>query len=276
MIVDGHAHVWALDPATYPWQPTFGFVPTEAATPDELQAAMDRHGVGHAVLVQPSAYGPDHRFLLETVRRQPGRFLAIGLVDPSDPADTAAATSLVREKSCVGLRVNLALDLRRAAEQADGAGWAGLDALGAPICLRATPAHHELAKAILGRHRGIRVVIDHMGLPEPDRLAEAAGRLAELAAFEHCWLKVAGLARFSRSGPPYRDTWPVVRAALRSFGSSRLTWGSDFPSGDGAAGYRAAIEAIESMPFFSASDRQRLLSGTAHDLWGLPAPASTP
>jgi predicted TIM-barrel fold metal-dependent hydrolase len=114
-----------------------------------------------------------------------------------------------------------------------------------------------------------------MGLPEPDRLQEAAERLGELAAFEQCWLKVAGLARFSRAGSPYRDTWPVVRAALRSFGSARLTWGSDFPSGDGAAGYRAAIEAIESMPFLSASDRHRILCDTARDLWGVPAPAST-
>jgi predicted TIM-barrel fold metal-dependent hydrolase len=276
VITDGHAHVWTIDTDDYPWRPTFGYVPTEEAAPGDLLAAMDRHGVGHALLVQPSAYGRDHRFMLDTVRAHSKRFLAIGLVDPCDPVDTAAAELLVRDSGCVGLRVNLSLNSRAAAAQARGSGWAALEALDVPVCIRATPAHHELVKGLLERHRRLRLVVDHLGLPEPDRLVSAAGRFAELAQYEQCWLKVAGLARFSRSSPPYRDTWPVVRAALRSFGSSRLVWGSDFPATDGADGYQASIEAIESMPFLTSLDRDRLLSESSHELWGVPAGTSAP
>ncbi len=265
-VIDGHAHVWTLDTATYPWQPTFGFVPGEAALPDSLLAAMDEHGVARAILVQPSAYGPDHRFLLDTVQRHPDRFLPVGLVDPAESADVALAASLARD-GCVGMRVNLSLDLRHASEQADARGWQALMALGLPICLRATPGHHELVTRILARHRDLPIVIDHLGLPEPDRHAAAIERFGDLARFEHCYLKVAGLARLSVASPPYRDVWPLIEAALRVFGASRLLWGSDFPATDPGIGYLAPIRAMECMSFIRETDREQMMAGTARELW---------
>jgi predicted TIM-barrel fold metal-dependent hydrolase len=266
-IIDAHAHVWTLDTATYPWQPTFGFVPTDAALPDSLLAAMDQHGVAHAILVQPSAYGRDHRFLLDTVHRHPDRFLPVGLVDPADSADSAIAASLVHD-GCVGLRVNLSLDLHRATVQADASGWESLAGLGVPICLRATPAHHELVMRILARHRELSIVIDHLGLPEPDRQAVAIERFTDLAGFEGCYLKIAGLVRLSAASAPYRDVWPLVEAAVRVFGASRLVWGSDFPATDPAIGYLAPIQAMECMSFIRETDRKQMMAGTARELWG--------
>jgi predicted TIM-barrel fold metal-dependent hydrolase len=274
VVVDAHAHVWVIDPISYPWQPTFGFVPDEAATPDDLLLAMDRHDVAFGLLVQPSAYGPDHRFLLDTVRAHSARFLPIGLVDPADPSSTDAAESLVRDEGCVGLRVNLSLDVARAEEQANGSSWDLLESLDVPISLRAGAAHHALVKRILTRHRALRLVVDHLGLPEASHLDEAGERLAEIARFDQSRLKLAGFGLASRTGPPYRDTWPLVRSALRAFGPSRLVWGSDFPAGGVAAGYEGAVEAMESMPFLSAADRARIMGQTALELWGSPRPVS--
>jgi L-fuconolactonase len=270
VLVDGHAHIWTIDPAAYPWQPTFGFVPTEEAPPDALITTMDRLRIAWAVLVQPSAYGTDHRFMFDAIDRHPDRFVGVGLVDTAEHGAVAAAARLVREGGCVGLRVNLALDLDRARRQADPVSWSGLGSLGVPICLRATAAHHELAKLILGRNPMLRVVIDHLELPEPGDLGGAAERIAELAAFDNCSLKIAGLARASADGPPYRDLWPLIRSALRSFGSSRLVWGSDYPAARPESGYAASVQAIASMPFLNRPDRDRVMSGTSAELWGQP------
>lgn len=264
-VVDSHAHVWSLDPDAYPWQPTFGYVPTAPAQPDALLASMDACGVGQAILVQPSVYGSDHRFLLTTVREHPDRFLPIGLVDPADPAVIEDAGSLV-EAGCVGLRVNLSSDSRRAMRQANAPAWTALSSLGVPICLRATPGHHELVLEILRRHSSTRFIVDHLGLPEPGAPAAAIRRLAELARFEHCWLKVAGLAQLSACAPPHRDVWPLVRAAIGLFGVSRLIWGSDFPNAD----YRASVHLIRCMPLMTGAERHRLMAGTSRELWGLP------
>lgn len=275
MIVDAHAHVWTIDPARYPWQPTFGFVPSDDALPEDLLQSMDRHDVEYTVLVQPSAYGSDHRFLLDTVRANPARFVAVGLVDPADAADTVRAVRLVRDGACVGLRINLSLDLREAGRQAEGSGWDELEALGIPLCVRVTPAHRELLLLILGRDGSSRIVVDHLGLPALGRLAHAAESLEELARFERCCLKVAGLARFSQEPAPYRDTWPLVHAAFRAFGSSRLVWGSDFPDGGVSEGYQGAIRAMQSMPFLNAADRTRLMSQTTRELWRSPGVGGT-
>ena len=274
MIVDGHAHIWTIDPGVYPWQPTFGIVPTEQAPPEPLISIMDRRDVDWTVLVQPSAYGGDHRFLLEATQRWPDRFVAIGLVDPAEPATVTAAANLVQPGACVGLRVNLSLDLGRALRQASAESWSDLETLGVPICLRITPAHHNLARLILGRHPGLRIVIDHLGLPDAVHLAAAADRLTELAAFDNALLKIAGLARCSGSGPPFRDTWRLIEAAVRSFGASRLLWGSDYPGAEPDLAYKAALDATESalasMPFVSTADRDRVMAGTSLELWGRP------
>jgi predicted TIM-barrel fold metal-dependent hydrolase len=259
-IVDSHAHVWALD--AYPWQPSFGIVPEQPALPEMLLREMDRGGVSHAILVQPSAYGPDHRFLLDTVRAHPDRFLPVGLVDPADPVDVAALV----EAGCVGLRVNLALDLDRAAAQAHAPAWAALEAAAVPICLRGGPAHLALVEAILDRHPGTTFVVDHLALPEPGRPLAAICAIRRLSAFAHCRLKVAGLDRLTSGNGPHRELWPVVQAAIGMFGPSRLIWGSDFPN----ANYRSSVRAIEGMPFITPAERHQIMAGTACELWGVP------
>lgn len=268
-IVDGHAHVWTNDNA-YPWQPTFGYTPTAAASPESLLADMDRAGVAHAVLVQPSVYGSDHRFLFDTVCAHRDRFLPLGLVDPADPASAGCAYSLVQDGGCIGIRVNLSPDVARARTQARGSGWTEFDALEVPICVRAETCHHELVTGILADHPQLRVVVDHLGLPDPRRPTQTKIHLAELARFQNCWLKIAGLARLSKLAPPYRDLWTVIREALQRFGASRLVWGSDFPVVDPEIGYVASIEAIESMSFMTGAERDKMMSGTSRELWGVP------
>ena len=269
MIIDGHAHVWALDSAAFPWQPSFGYVPSAAAPTEGLLSAMDAIGVEYAILVQPSVYGGDHRFLLKTVQQHPSRFLPIGLVDPVASRAGESAAALV-SAGCVGLRVNLSLDLQEATAQATDAAWAELEKLEVPICVRATPAHHELVKGILTRIPRLPLIVDHLGLPDVCRVADGVKRLAELASFGRCWLKIAGLARLSKETPPYRDLWPLVHSALERFGSSRLLWGSDFPGAVPSGSYAAELRAIESMPFIGASDRERMMAGTSLELWGSP------
>jgi L-fuconolactonase len=269
-IVDSHSHVWTLDTAAYPWQPTFGFVPTETAPPDELLGAMDRHGVVHTILVQPSAYGSDHRFLWDALREAPARFSAIGLVDPDDRGSPALAADLV-QAGCIGFRVNLSLDLSTAERQAGAATWSQLGSLGVPICLRAIPGHQAQVKRIVAGLPETQFVVDHLGLPEPGETG-AIERLGELARFDNCMLKIAGVWRASALDPPYRDTWPTLSAALELFGPSRLVWGSDYPAVRPDRGYGDAIAAMRALPFMSAEDLEMVMAGTARRCWLLPDP----
>jgi L-fuconolactonase len=273
VIVDAHAHVWSSDPARYPWHPTFGYVPGTPATPRALLARMDALGVQIALLVQPSVYGDDHRFLLDTIAAHPGRFMPIGQVDPSEPASVANGRDLVAGAGVVGLRVIFARDVRQAAGQATAPGWGELVTLGVPICLRVMPEHHHLAIALLRAYPTVAFVIDHLGLPDRPGAPEAAARLAELARFANCYLKLAGLARLRGDTEPPSAVWPLVRAAVDSFGSSRLVWGSDFPGVGERDALDTAIADLAAVPSLSPADRQTVMGRTAVQLWALPEPA---
>jgi len=270
MVVDSHAHVWDMHSDSYPWQPSFNYVPTFAASPKDLLDAMDDVGVDYAILVQPSIYGYDHRFLLDTVQTHRDRFLPLGLIDPARPEAPTELAGLV-EQGCVGVRVNLSLDADEAASQMARDAWARLETLGVPVCVRATPAHHGLVTEILTRFPRLDVVIDHLELPDPGGIREAIERLAELAGYERCVIKVAGLARLSRASAPFPDLWPVVEAAFELFGPSRLLWGSDFPGADSGYAYVDELEAIQAMPFVSADNGRIVMSVTPRRLWGEPA-----
>ena len=65
MIVDSHAHVWSSDILFYPWSPILAHVPPPSvpAPVEVLVDDMDRAKVDKVVLVQPSVYGWDNRYL---------------------------------------------------------------------------------------------------------------------------------------------------------------------------------------------------------------------
>jgi L-fuconolactonase len=230
---------------------------------------MDEHGVAHTLLVQASAYGSDHRFLLAAVGEHPARFSAIGLIDPQEPGSTELAASLIAA-GCLGFRVNLALDLGIAERQTEAETWRQLAALGVPICLRSTPSHQEHVKRIVARHPDTQFVVDHLVLPEPGSGNEAVERFRELARFDNCLLKLAGVWRASAVGPPFEDAWPILSAALELFGSSRLVWGSDYPAVHPDDGYPAAIAAMQALPFLNGDDLARVMADTARAVWNLP------
>jgi predicted TIM-barrel fold metal-dependent hydrolase len=93
VIVDSHMHVWANDIATFPfahpYDPNFK-APPVAGTFEMLTEEMDRHEINHAVLVQVIYYGWDNRYVAHCVKREPKRFRAQGLIDPTGP-DVAAS-----------------------------------------------------------------------------------------------------------------------------------------------------------------------------------------
>ena len=52
--------------------------------------------------------------------------------------------------------------------------------------------------------------------------------LRELLRDDHVWVKVSGIDRISRAGPPYADAVPFARA-LVEVGPTACVWGTDWP-----------------------------------------------
>ena len=101
LAVDCHAHVF-LRALTF--APGRRYTPDYDAPLESYLARLDRHGLSHGILVQPSFLGTDNSYLLRALAACPARLRGIAVVP--DDAPRAALDALDRA-GIVGLRLNL-------------------------------------------------------------------------------------------------------------------------------------------------------------------------
>src|SRR5690606_41141979 len=76
--VDTHAHIFRQD---LPIVPNRRYSPDYDAPVERYLEHLDRHGLSHGVLIQPSFLGTDNSFVLHALRRYPQRLRAVAVVD---------------------------------------------------------------------------------------------------------------------------------------------------------------------------------------------------
>ncbi|MEU1177929.1 amidohydrolase family protein [Streptomyces sp. NPDC005820] len=222
---DAHCHI--LGPAdVFPYAPDRTFTPLDA--PKEQLRALHAHlGIGRAVVVQSSCHGYDHAVLLDALRAGEGRLRGVALIGEHS---TRAEIEELHRAGVRGFRLNFLPHLRTpptrdeidaVLERVDGLGWAAqLHVRGEEIAVL-----EDLVRALPGR-----VVVDHIG-----RVDLAAGHdgpalrsLRALLDTGNVWVKVSGVDRVSRQGPPYADA-VALAASLVAYAPERVVWGTDYP-----------------------------------------------
>lgn len=222
---DAHCHV--LGPAdVFPYARDRTFTPLDA--PKEQLRALHAHlGLTRAVVVQSSCHGHDHAVLLDALRSGGGRLRGVALIGETT---TRAEIERLHLAGVRAFRLNFLPHLRTpptraeidsVLERVDGLGWAaqlhvqGEEIAGLDAVVRALPG---------------RTVVDHMGRVD---LAEgldsqALRGLRALLDTGRVWVKVSGVDRISREGPPYGDA-VAVAASLVAHAPERVVWGTDYP-----------------------------------------------
>jgi len=197
-------------------------VPKEA-----LRRLHELLGLTRAVIVQSSSNGTDHAVLLDALAESDGRWRGVALVDAET---TSAELAELHAAGVRGFRLNFLphlpaaaglRDIRHVFAAAAEHGWHASVHVSGDGILRCA----ELAEQI-----PVPLVIDHMarvdlahGLDSP-----AVQRLLRLLDGGRTWVKVSGVDRVSRTGPPYLDA-VALAAKLVSHNPDRVVWGTDFP-----------------------------------------------
>lgn len=256
MIVDTHVHVGET------W-----FEPVEA-----LLFQMEHSGVEKAVLVQ---YGGNYHndYELECVRRYPGRFAAVVLVDTNDPGAPEELERWTRE-GAVGVRLNASV---RSPGADPLAIWRKASELGLVVSCsgRLEDFASEGFRRLVEELPQLPMVIEHLGgvRPEPELDYALFRKMLSLARYPHIYIKLPGFgevlprpARFGREtfgGPPL-----AVRLAYEAFGARRMMWGSDYPPSGGREGYANALyHPLKRIEFFTSDDREWIFGQTALAVW---------
>ena len=264
VIIDSQVHAYERN---HPGRPSAAVLTGPAeVTGDDMVAAMDAVGVDGAVLVSPfTMYGYDASYALEVHRQHPGRFGLVKPVDPTDPAVAETIAEWAATPGTIGIRLMLQRDA--ATDPADP----GLNRVLAAAARHALPLNLmctgrlEQAAQMAGRNPDTQLVIDHLGLPQPQEPPAPAAPFADLpkllalAAYANVAVKISGACTLSHAPFPYPDLWDPLWRVFDAFGLHRCLWGTDWTRAVKVLTYKEGVGAFRVTERLSDSDKAALM-----------------
>lgn len=221
--VDSHAHVFSRN---LPLTEGRRYSPDYDALIDDFLGHLDRHGLSHGVLVQPSFLGTDNSYMLAAMAQQRTRLRGVVVID-RDMAE--AELDRLSAAGVVGARLNL---IGKDVEDYDAPRWQ-------QFFQRLAQRHwhieihrhiddiHQFLPAILAS--GVQVVIDHFGRPQAGIQRDNPQHQAflDLLASQQIWIKLSASYRNHADVAQAITMLDLLRDACG--GSQRFLWGSDWP-----------------------------------------------
>ena len=279
MIVDTHVHVWEIDPPKYPvgpTAPTWNSYPDEPGTTDELLAEMDEHGVDWTVLVQTSWSTWDNGYIADSVERFPNRFIGHGLIDPQDPNNAEQVRYWIKERGLAGFRLHPMYypDEKILLTRQNEPMWEEIASLDAVIQFHLRAEFADQVAVIADRHPSLKLILDHMGYPQVDVDEAEFQPIVDLAQHDNMYLKLSDVAGRSSQDFPYADVQPFIEKLVGAFGAERMVWGTGYPGHHRAKHNWPTLDqelrlVRAGLPFLTDAQRERILGGTAAEIWEL-------
>jgi predicted TIM-barrel fold metal-dependent hydrolase len=264
--IDAHVHVWTSDTKKYPLAPGFRREQMQPPNfpPEELLSHAQPCGVSRIVLIQMSYYGYDNAYMLDSMRRFPGVFSGVAVID-----ETTRPRDVMRRLAKQGVR-----GFRISTKGSPLDRWLGTPGMAAmwrcgseeslSMCCLIDPDAVPAVDRMCEKFPETPVVIDHIARIKADskNREEEVKALCNLARHRLTTVKISAFYALSKI---YLDLAPVIRRLLEAYGPERLMWATDCPFQvqDGHT-YLDSIALIrDRLDFLSDSDRQWLLRRTA-------------
>ena len=133
-----------------------------------------------------------------------------------------------------------------------------------------------LTAQALPRNPNTRLVIDHLGLPQPHEPPPPAQPFADLpkllalGAHDNVAVKISGACTLSHEPFPYKDIWDPLARVFDAFGFARCMWGTDWTRAVGLLTYKQGVEAFRVTDRLSDGDRAALMGETLSRVYNWP------
>lgn len=251
-----NAHCHVFGPRTlFPYAADGTFVPETDAPKADLYDLNDRLGLQRCVVVQSSCHGHDNSATEDAIATRPDSYRGIALL-PTDVSDIELKR--LDAAGFRGVRFNFMGHLGRHTPIEEVLGLAArLEPLGWHLQIHGAPSLlTDLAPAL--RRSPVPVVIDHIGRIDAALGLEQADFQALLALMDDArfWVKVSGMDRITRLGPPYLDAQPFAHKLIVEFGD-RVVWGNDWPHPNHAGPIPDELELVRLIALIAPDDHQR-------------------
>jgi len=306
MIIDAHAHIFPavtgqnIDGPTRglgygrmgigarSWQAMPPLNPQTEHTPEMLIAHMDWLGVDKAVLLQGPFYGECNDYVAQAAARYPGRLIAAAFFDPwaegsrqffddtlANPIFRAVKLECSVATGLFGLHAAASLDAPEL-----GWLWDELERRGRVLTLDlgaiGSRSYQTAAvRKIAAAHPSLRVVIAHLGQPNPSLETDQQKRTLwqqqiELGRLPNVWFDCAALPSYAAAeGFPFASVARYLLQAVDRIGPDKILWGTDLPSLFAHATYRQLLDfARRPLAGLAPADLDLILGGNAQHVYG--------
>lgn len=278
-VFDAHVHIWTPDIKRYPLAP--GFYPKDfgkipSITAEELMTHAKPQGVTVINLVQMTWYGLDHTYILDVIRKYPGKFVGTGIVPAFSDATLASPDLTMIELAKGGILAFRLLGRRNAW----GASAQWMEHPGYEKMFKAAASHNLALSFLMGpddlpevdrmctKHPDAPVIIDHIcRIGVSGKIEEpAVHALCAMAKHKKAMVKIGAFYALGAKKPPYTDLLPLIKRVVSAFGPERCMWESDSPFQiQTPHNYAASVALIrDHADFLSTSDKRRILFETAN------------
>lgn len=250
--IDTHCHIWKPN--------------TKRDFPiEQMQTIAGPSGINRFVVVVISAEG-NESYVLKMKEKYPGKIGIITLLDPFT-SNLEQKMELNIEKGILGYRLN-SRDTGESWLKGTDKMWQIAADLDVSICLLQKPnASIKSMDDMISKYPNTKVVIDHLGLVDPDNQKEVNDFLT-LSKYDKCYVKVS---RFFENREERKDTeklHKLFEKVYRAFGSEQLMWGSNAPvEMDKVIEYSKATSLIKKSNLLSLKDKENIFINTADKLF---------
>ncbi len=233
--IDAHSHIWTPDTKSYPINSAYKKENMKPAsfTPEQLFAHCQPEGVTRIVLIQMSFYKYDNSYMLDMIKKYPGVFSGVAVIDQDAP-DIEKTMQTLTQQGVRGYRL-------RAGKKEAVEAWVkspGMRTMwkyaannGLAMCPLSNPEALPAIAAMCKEFPKTPVVIDHFsrigasGTIEKNNLDQ----LCRLADFKNTHVKASAFYAFGKKAAPYTDLGPMILRLRDTFGANRIMWASDCP-----------------------------------------------
>ena len=258
-IVDAQVHIWRNNKPTNP-----AHRQVSDFSQHDLLKEMDDAGVDAAVIHPPGWDPNSNELAVEAAREFPDRLAILGNFPLDRPESRALIDGWTRRPGMLGLRFTF-LQPHQRTWPADGTMdwlWPAAERAGLPVALLAAN-FLPLVGQVAERHRGLPLIVDHLGRPSGTKDEAAWANLRELLALAkhpNVAVKATGAPSYSSEPYPYRNIHGYLRRIYDAFGPERMFWGTDITRMPCA--WRQCVTLFtEELPWLSARDKELIMGG---------------
>lgn len=266
LIVDAQVHIWAAGKPS----PHHSRGRPEPFTVRDLENEMKQAGVDCAVLSPPSWDPNGNLPSLEAARAQPERFAVTGDIDYTAGPTPSRIHEWRGVPGMYGLRLifNTPERQRYLTNGSVDWIWSAAERSDIPVMLL-IPGAIQQVEQIASRFPGLRLCIDHLGIPRGAKDQAAFAHLPQLLAlakYANVVVKAGGMPTYSSVDTfPYPSLHGYIRQVYDAFGPERIFWASDLTRM--SCSYREVVAFwTEGIPWLTQQDK-RLIMGRAVCRW---------